>query len=1126
MRYKLRLKSMISVLLSVLLITMVTMPVTSFAEPAVISSVYGYVGYKPITLNLDSGTFSETESDVTDAQNWTLTGGKTITSEIEAGMDDYVCSIGEQGFDTLAAALAAIGPGEAKTITLHNNITQNSGIVIDGRTVIFDLTGYTLEILPPWGTGLEVKNGGKLQLLDDSGALHVETTYPGSWGVHVSGNGSEATVTSITGAIYGAYAANNGSITVFEDCIAIDKIANECGARAVSGGSITVGGNAVSSLYGAYAQDLNSRIVIHGDAIGNYYATACGVSAIYHATVIVGKDAKGKFAGVSAGYDSEVTIDGTVSTFDESDIYVHVGGVNKTIDDYEAITTKVGYRTYRGTTANPAFVWVKDISPADGVCEIDGVMYDTLDKAMEEAGEGQITTIKLLQDIDYEGCMEISNKNIIFELGSFNLTVDNIDSEGSGAGLEVGNGGSVSYTGTGIFSVSGTHYGVKVSGEGSSAFVTCVSVVNSDVDEETMGVYTEEGGSATVNGDVNVIGNSAMGVRAENGGLLTVNGKITVTAGDDDGGNLVGAYAEGEESAIIVNGSITVEGDNIWGVLVCYAGNITVNTQTGESVTVTGFDACAVDARSAKATVNRGVSATGEYACGAAAGESGEVTVGGVTVQGNEARGVDTYGFGQVTVNGDIYANGEESYGVWARKGEAEGGTATVNGDVTSDGENSIGVKISNADHSSSTVTINGSVKGILFGLDINHGFVHVSGNVESENCGASLNNGEIIIDGEMISPTYLCLNESYRDMDSRNDTDDNGYWIYEGDNDCVVKVGQRKNDLPIVTTYQVLEAYIDSTGVKLRGSVTSEGSSPVISYGFAYRNDANNYTIGGVGSAAEFTADLDGLTPGTTYHVRAFATNSTGTAYGQEYSFITLAADPPGVPANLSYLAYDGAMELFWETPDDGGSPILYYEILRGSDLNAPWIDAGNTTTYMVAGLENGLYYEFHVRAVSAAGHGEAGTISGQPNIPTVPGPPRDMSTHASSHQVKVYWREPWSDGYRAVTGYQVSLDNSNWTDTDYPNAHTFTGLTNDVTYTFWVRAVNAIGTGEAACIQDAPMSHSGGAGAPTLPASPPPSPPPKAEVLDSKGNISSTSTAKEEISFWSGKSAIPAME
>ena len=43
------------------------------------------------------------------------------------------------------------------------------------------------------------------------------------------------------------------------------------------------------------------------------------------------------------------------------------------------------------------------------------------------------------------------------------------------------------------------------------------------------------------------------------------------------------------------------------------------------------------------------------------------------------------------------------------------------------------------------------------------------------------------------------------------------------------------------------------------------------------------------------FVSNLTGLTAGTTYYVRAYATNSAGTAYGNQLSFVTPVTDIQG---------------------------------------------------------------------------------------------------------------------------------------------------------------------------------------------------------------------------------------
>jgi uncharacterized protein (TIGR02145 family) len=75
-------------------------------------------------------------------------------------------------------------------------------------------------------------------------------------------------------------------------------------------------------------------------------------------------------------------------------------------------------------------------------------------------------------------------------------------------------------------------------------------------------------------------------------------------------------------------------------------------------------------------------------------------------------------------------------------------------------------------------------------------------------------------------------------------------------------------------------------------GNITNTGGTPVTQRGVVWSTTpnpttANNSTIDGSGSGS-FTSNLFGLTSSTTYYVRAYATNSAGTAYGNQLSFTT----------------------------------------------------------------------------------------------------------------------------------------------------------------------------------------------------------------------------------------------
>ena len=105
------------------------------------------------------------------------------------------------------------------------------------------------------------------------------------------------------------------------------------------------------------------------------------------------------------------------------------------------------------------------------------------------------------------------------------------------------------------------------------------------------------------------------------------------------------------------------------------------------------------------------------------------------------------------------------------------------------------------------------------------------------------------------------------------------------------------------------LVSNIGSTTATLGGDITNTGCSPASIYGFEY-SSTNNFANGTgtvVGSnnlsGNSFSASLNGLTPNTTYYVKAFVTNAGGTAYGLQQSFITTAK--PVIMAEQIALAY-----------------------------------------------------------------------------------------------------------------------------------------------------------------------------------------------------------------------------
>lgn len=103
----------------------------------------------------------------------------------------------------------------------------------------------------------------------------------------------------------------------------------------------------------------------------------------------------------------------------------------------------------------------------------------------------------------------------------------------------------------------------------------------------------------------------------------------------------------------------------------------------------------------------------------------------------------------------------------------------------------------------------------------------------------------------------------------------------------------------PIITTITVTNITTNSaTG---GGNVTSEGGSLVTERGVCWSTSQNptiadNKTSDGTGTGS-FTSSITGLSPNTIYYVRAYATNSSGTNYGDQLSFTTIHVMCPGFP-------------------------------------------------------------------------------------------------------------------------------------------------------------------------------------------------------------------------------------
>ncbi|WP_419919005.1 fibronectin type III domain-containing protein [Candidatus Poriferisocius sp.] len=244
-------------------------------------------------------------------------------------------------------------------------------------------------------------------------------------------------------------------------------------------------------------------------------------------------------------------------------------------------------------------------------------------------------------------------------------------------------------------------------------------------------------------------------------------------------------------------------------------------------------------------------------------------------------------------------------------------------------------------------------------------------------------------------------------------------------------------------------------------------------------------------GGGAARSVVVSGLTVGSRYQFWVRAVNAAGA--GQIVSMSPgdgdLVSDVAPVPGGLRAVPGDSQVELKWTKADgavagSGFADILRYEyaikqgdggwsawssmpdLIRGSSVVA----SGDRDSFVVSGLTNDVGYSFRVRAVNKHGAGAFGVV-GPVVVGGAPGAPRNFVVMPGDKSALLSWQPPGVVG-SPVTGWEVR-----WSDGNYgtlaeagwnrvpggagARSYYVTGLDNNQSYLFEVRAVNALGGG-----------------------------------------------------------------
>lgn len=188
----------------------------------------------------------------------------------------------------------------------------------------------------------------------------------------------------------------------------------------------------------------------------------------------------------------------------------------------------------------------------------------------------------------------------------------------------------------------------------------------------------------------------------------------------------------------------------------------------------------------------------------------------------------------------------------------------------------------------------------------------------------------------------------------------------------------KKKPDPPSLTTKDITE--ITTITASSGGDIINDGGAPVINRGVCWNTSdkpviTDNNTIDNEGSVS-YISKIATLIPGTTYFVRAYATNSAGTSYGSTKSFRTLGDKPVPVSANATDILTTTATLNGTVNPGSLSTSVTFEYGLTSAYGNtsaavqSPLSDELNDkVSTPVTGLKPGTVYHFRIKAENSLG-------------------------------------------------------------------------------------------------------------------------------------------------------------